>query len=444
MSSAANPFVVTKAEEFNHSYEQLASLMQFKAGVADVLLSNTNVFIEGSRGSGKSMYLRILSLPVKATYDELCDKGQVERLPDHRPFVGVYAKLNPTIFAENEYESTEGYRRSFQQLFNLYCIECMVGTLIEAKQFPRLNLSVEDEDSFVRDVSSLALPDDGGATSLSGLFRALRKERMGARQAMDVLPLTSDVRSQPDLIWQCSEVISRLAPFAGQRIHFLIDEFDSLSTFQQQIINSYLRKRDFPVTFKVACKKHRLTYHDVSDNPLNPSGDFTRVELDDTEFGTSRVFSDYVKEIANKRLRRAGYSSTVGDLLGLSRQETKEHAEIRYAGLATVTMLSSGIVRTFLELCRDIFSRCRFDQGTQETASPSVQDEIIKTHASARWSSLSRDHSARAELQHLVEQIATLFRMKVETGVERQIIRLEIVDYDKASSFLRNVANTST
>jgi hypothetical protein len=43
-----NPFNVTKAEGFNHSYEELASLMQFKVGVADVLLNNTNVFIEGS------------------------------------------------------------------------------------------------------------------------------------------------------------------------------------------------------------------------------------------------------------------------------------------------------------------------------------------------------------------------------------------------------------
>ena len=385
------------------------------------------------------MYLPILSLPVKATYDELCDKGQVERLPDHKPFFGVYTKLNPTIFAENEYENTEGYRRSFQQLFNLYCVECLVGTLIEAKQFRHLNLSVEDEDSFVRDISSLAHQADSGPTSLSGLFRALRKDRMGARQAMDVLPLTSDMRSQPDLIWQCSDVISGLSPFSGQRVHFLIDEFDSLSTYQQKIINSYLRKRDFPVTFKIACKKHRLTYHDSSNRPLNPSGDFTRVELDDTDFGTSRVFSEYVEEIANKRLRRAGYSATIGNLLGTSRQESREHVEIRYAGLGTVTMLSSGIVRTFLELCRDIFSRCRFNQGEPETALLSVQDEIIKTHASARWSSLSRDHSARAELQHLVEQIATLFRLKIETGAEKQIIRLEIVDYDKASSFLRTL-----
>ena len=398
MSIERNPFVVTKAEEFNHSYELLASLMQFRVGVADVLLSNTNVFLEGSRGSGKSMYLRILSLPVKATYDKLLVEGQVEQLPHHKPFVGVYAKLNPTIFSANEHEATTGYQLSFQRLFNLYCIECMVGTVLEAQNFPQLSFTVEDEDIFVRDIWSLALAATEKEVSLKGLFRALRSARMEARHAMDVLPLSSDLRSQPDLLWQCSEVMAGLAPFKGQRVHFLIDEFDSLSIFQQKIINSYLRKRDFPTTFKIACKKHKLTFHDVSDNPLNPSGDYARVELDDSDFGTSRVFADYVKEIANKRLKGAGYRTTVDSLLGESRHKTREHVEVRYSGLSTVTMLSSGIVRTFLELCRDVFSRCQFHDGEPKTATASIQDEIIKNHASTRWSSLARDHSARAEL----------------------------------------------
>ena len=51
----ANPFAITKAEGFNHSYDELALLMHFRSGTAEVLLSNSNVFVEGSRGSGKSM-----------------------------------------------------------------------------------------------------------------------------------------------------------------------------------------------------------------------------------------------------------------------------------------------------------------------------------------------------------------------------------------------------
>ena len=53
-----NPFDVIKAEEFNHGLHQLASLMHFNVGLAGTLLSSSNVFLDGSRGSGKSMYLR--------------------------------------------------------------------------------------------------------------------------------------------------------------------------------------------------------------------------------------------------------------------------------------------------------------------------------------------------------------------------------------------------
>jgi energy-coupling factor transporter ATP-binding protein EcfA2 len=88
MSIPPNPFVITKAEQFNHSYAQLASLMHLKPGVADVLLSNSNVFIDGSRGSGKSMYLRLLSLPVKSSYEELARNGRVESLPSHIGYLG--------------------------------------------------------------------------------------------------------------------------------------------------------------------------------------------------------------------------------------------------------------------------------------------------------------------------------------------------------------------
>jgi len=97
MSTIPNPFVITKAEQFNHSYAQLASLMQLKPDVADVLLSNSNVFIDGSRGSGKSMYLHLLSLPVKSSYEELARQGRVEALPSHTSYLGAYAKLAPTI-----------------------------------------------------------------------------------------------------------------------------------------------------------------------------------------------------------------------------------------------------------------------------------------------------------------------------------------------------------
>ena len=432
----ANPFVITKAEEFNHSYELLASLMEFKAGVADVLLSNTNVILEGSRGSGKSMYLRILSLPVKTTYETLAEQGHVEPLPEHSAFVGIYAKLNPTIFAANEYEGEPGFALAFQKLFNMYCVECLISTVLEAEDFTRLHLSQQDEILFREGVAEILLPSHDCPETLQALFANVRQVRREARQALDVIPFSPDVRSQPDVLWQCSEIVTRLTPFRGQRVHFLVDEYDSLSPYQQRIVNGYLRKRDFPTTFKIACKKHRLELRDLFEVPLNPSGDFARIELDDNDFGISSSYSEYASQIANKRLKREGFSCTVEVLLGRAPRKPREHAEIQYGGLETVVMLSSGIVRTFLELCRDIFSRCTIPDGEPVPATIDIQDTVIKQHATNKWLSLSRDQSARPELQHLIQQVGSIFRLKTETSVERQIIRLEIIDFDQVSTFL--------
>ena len=253
-----NPFVITKAEEFNHSYELLASLMHFRTGVADVLLSNTNVIIEGSRGSGKSMYLRMLSLPVKTTYESMAEAGTVDALPVHKPFVGVYVKLVPTIFGPNEHEGHPDFERAFQQLFNIYCIECLLGTILESVDAGRLLLGTDEETALANGLSELVLSGAGEVTDLRCLFAHTRTERRRSRQALGVPPLTHDSRSQADVLWEAAELVSRMSPFAGQRVHFLVDEYDSLSTTEQRIFNRYLRRRDFPVTFNRPWKNPRI------------------------------------------------------------------------------------------------------------------------------------------------------------------------------------------
>src|SRR5260370_11538180 len=67
------------------------------------------------------------------------------------------------------------------------------------------------------------------------------------------------------------------------------------------------------------------------------------------------------------------------------------------------------------------------------------QDKVIKSHASNRWSSLSRDQSARPELQHLIEQIAQLFALRSKEGAEKQVIRLEVLEFNRVSVFVRSL-----
>ena len=432
---AKNPFDVIKAEEFNHGLDQLASLMYFKEGLAGTLLSSSNVFLDGSRGSGKSMYLRLLSIQVKTIYEQLATQGKVEPLPEHNPFLGIYVKLAPTLFGRTSTNRNPSLLRPFgSSSMSMRWSACSRPWWNWVGRASVLGLDRE----LVQKLSSLALCSAG---SLEKLWEGLRDERRLLRQQLNKLPYEPSQRAQPEVLWEFAEVLSGMARFEGQRVHLLVDEYDNLSERQQQILNTYLRKRDFPLTFKIACKKHRLVTDDVHKRPLNPSGDYAKVQLDDEDLGLGGSFSSYVEAIGNKRLKNVGLGVTIKDLLGKKARRPKSKGERRYGGFEHVVVLSSGIVRTFLELCRDIYSQ-KPDSSLWPVAM-SVQDEVVKVHASNRWNTLSTDNSARPELQRLIEQIARLFKKQSEVGSEKQIIRLEIVDFDDATTFLRELLETA-
>ena len=384
------------------------------------------------------MYLRLLSLPAKLKYEGFAIENKVDELPLHTSFVGCYAKLTATLFSPHEREGEDGYYDKFLQLFNVYCAEHILATLLEAHEVGVHTLSSEARQIITTEFASLLLPNGSNVTDITELALLLRRERRVIRNQLNTGPLVSDERSQPDILWEIAAVVASTPDFQGQRVYLLLDEFDSLSEQEQRAINSYLRKRDYPLTFKIACKKHRLTLEDRLGNPLNPSGDFSRVELDDDDFGRSGTFSHYLEAIANKRLQHAGIGVNIKTLLGPGSPSGGPKAERTYSGFNTVAMLSSGIVRSFIELCRDLYPFATHNgTGGISTIPVSDQDRVIKNHGSNKWNVLSRDHSARAELQHLISQIATLFEIKSRTTNESKIIRIEIIDFDRASPFLR-------
>ena len=381
------------------------------------------------------MYLRLLSVQAKTIYEQLARQGKVEPLPNHKPFLGIYVKLAPTLFGPHEDEWESGFVEAFREFFNVYAMECVIQAFVE---LDGQDVSLGANHELVQKLCPLALCS---ANSLEELREALRVERRLLRQQLNTRSYKPTQRAQPEVLWEFAEVFSAAAPFEGQRMHLLVDEYDNLSERQQQILNTYLRKRDFPLTFKIACKKHRLVTEDVHSRPLNPSGDFTQVQLDDEGLGLGGSFSSYVEAIGNKRLKNVGLDVTIKDLLGRKARQPKSKGERKYGGFEHIVILSSGIVRTFLELCRDIYSRTTYPSVWPVAIR--IQDNVVKTHASNRWNTLATDNSARPELQRLIEQIARVFKKQSEVGSEKQIIRLEIVDFDEATTFLRELLATA-
>lgn len=441
-----NPFTLVRAEAFNHSYSVLAELMHFGPR-AQALLGNDNVIVEGSRGSGKSMYLRLLSLPAFLEHQRLSGSGQIEAIPAHTAFVGVYAKLWPTIFGPHEFERERNFSQAFQQLFNVYCGEHMVAALNSAAASDLLQVSGREKEALLEGFSRLLLPNRPVPKDLMQLESALTDERSDLRLGLNRLPYEVDRRSQPEHLWRVARLLSDTDLFRGQRVYLLVDEYDSLSEFEQSVLNQYLQIRDAPLTLKVACKKHRLSLQTLGGRTITDPDDFVRLELDDDHDQPTRASREHLEAIANLRLRRSGFALTIGELLGHSATRHKPKVERKYEGFEEVALLSSGIARTFLEVCRDIYDR--WEYAPESLPIPrETQHAAVESQASHLWRRLAGDQGDKhegdpmplPELPLLIERIATLFRHRSELSSEPKIIRLEIVDYyERTPTFLRTL-----
>ena len=93
-----NPFLLSRAEDFNHNYDKLARLFQ-NLPEWDAIQSRTeNVFVEGGRGTGKSMILRRLTAQATIAAHRLNDAtaGFDQVSAD---YFGVYIKHVESIIA---------------------------------------------------------------------------------------------------------------------------------------------------------------------------------------------------------------------------------------------------------------------------------------------------------------------------------------------------------
>lgn len=439
-----NPFAVTKTEEFNNRYQELAALLYFTVPI-EHLLSRSNVFIEGSRGSGKSMFLKFLSLEGQIAQKELEEGGKIKPLPPHDPFTGVYVKLEATLYGPNEYEDEPHFDDLFLQFFNLHCVENILRTIDVGERKGELEIgSVEEEATLqalenLLEVAILA----GKPRTFHSLYLATKDARADARRQLNRPPYSTGRSSAGDFLWTfCGTLCSEISCFSSRRFYILLDEFDNLTEHQQRLVNTLVRKRDFPITFKIATKKHKVVYEDRHRSPLNQFDDYELVELDDNDFGIGSTFLGNIEKIANLRLEQAGVTQLgIRKLLGVDEPERFPGTEAQYYGFRLVATLSSGIVRPFLEFCREMYAKAGFEKdGAAISKIPGdIQDHVLKDRAEHLYNRLRDVNTSEPQLEALVSSIGNLFLQKASTlgEKENQVIRLEVLDYHNLPRYTR-------
>ena len=405
-----NPFAKVRAEFFDSSH--LANMFfEPEREKYDLLVSPKAVILEGGRGSGKTMILRSLAaLPAitrsqKSTFNEsgLSYFGVYMRL-DRGGFV---------LANNSELQNIPKHlsRQLFLDDFNLQFTQTLLETIQDCNKEKKLSISSHDENLICNEILKILKPDnDLNPKTINDLLQFINEEKRKIRKYIgrvllhDTLEYDGCVTSIETFKETCKIILERIIKSTSVTIFLLLDEYENLLPDQQIIVNSLIKLSDKITSLKIGTKfagvytrktlfgeQDIQTPHDYSNITLdyNLRNDDSKKQYENLLLGITKklLSTSGFKQTDIKKLLKPSFELklTEDDLKDQLRLMLKEKdqdilllddKEINqkiayykdalifraltangfrkgktYAGFETFVLISSGIIRQFLELC---------------------------------------------------------------------------------------------
>lgn len=380
-----NPFDITRTEYFNTKYSLIADYFEEPSFYED-LIERERFIIVGSRGTGKSMILKSLYLPV---FVESLKKKGIDPLTLNWKFIGVYVpcdNLDLQKYFNEGYsryfggsDSNKGkilWRRYLGNYFSLYIVREILYTLLTYGHDIGLNLANEEE--IAKKILQQFDPSSSIEKEWPERFEDLpaffeRERKIFLDFVMEKIFNPSKEFNRPiadiSLIKDvCNVVIGKLEKLRECRFYILLDDFfPPFVTFKQQaILLDLIRERGGPLSFKITTIPEGITYTTDSGYEMRPDLDYGQKFLEYTDVGRGSEYWKLIKEITDKRLEKynVDYSKlfeetdqTIDDFLKRLRGEvSKGHDRPMYAGFDMIVAMSSGVAGTYLLLAREMIN----------------------------------------------------------------------------------------
>jgi hypothetical protein len=390
-----NPFMITKSVDFTD--EEIMSYwvdLSSEGGFVDLLnpASPMPMFILGGKGSGKTHVMRYMSFPVqKLRYgSELVQKITADG------YIGLYMRcggLNSSRF-RGKGQSEEIWRDVFAYQLEIWLAQIVIQVTRELTTYHPIDKSVEN--SIARSASELFdIAVELSECTLKGLANYLCELQRQLNVAVNNVSLTKtlDLRihaTPGSLVFGLPRILSDQIGILSQvSFLYLIDEFENLTDYQQVHINTLLRERQPPASFRIGGRlygvKTQLT--NSGDEENKEDSEFELINLDDRLRKNEIQYSQFAKKLIMKRLLESGLLATplmedkqINAFLskslsqfacdGMMREETKYVIE-KYAGRDT----------PWIKHLRDKLKKAIGRRGCIAVTSEMQIDEIVKTLA---------------------------------------------------------------
>ena len=290
-----NPFRRVRAEYFDDKDPRLLaeSFSPPEAAKIRVFEDMKPCFLEGSRGTGKTMLLlslRARVLSARANSKKLGDLfGCYVRLDR-----GAFCNVGPHLMSPDSAAPIEDQRELsqltdvFEQEFYLGVIESLVSELNHCSTNGNLTVGTIAETSLVNSIASaLSQPD---AVSIARFGDLLRHFSALRRQLSDFVKRKFIYRETRDVPFTCfnldmfKEIVklikSHIPILTPSIITILLDEYENLLPYQKTVVNTLVKFGPPDISVKVAQKVGtEVVSNTMVQQELQETHDYNRVNL---------------------------------------------------------------------------------------------------------------------------------------------------------------------
>lgn len=316
-----NPFNITKAVDY--SDEQINSYwVDFSDGGFAQAVKPTSpmpMLILGGKGSGKTHIMRYFSYGLqKLRYNNDPKEGFKKD-----GYLGIYMRcsgLNSNRF-KGKGQSDENWSSIFSYYTELWLSQLVLSILIELRR----NSSILDEDhAFIcKQIHNLfdAKIDQSEFVSFVSILRYLETQQKEVDYHINNISLTGGDLSKIKIVCTSGKLIfgipkiieSRIKFLNGAQFLYLIDEFENLTTDQQKYINTLLREKESPSTFRIGGRLYGVrTYKTFSAEEDNKIGSEYELFNIDKEFREREDdYKKWAKTVCVKKLINSGYAASI-------------------------------------------------------------------------------------------------------------------------------------
>ncbi|WP_298956025.1 hypothetical protein [uncultured Methylobacterium sp.] len=441
-----NPFAVTTPEYLTAS--EANDLF-----VSDVpgyrhLREPGHAFLNGARGSGKSMIFRFL----EPDCQRLANRCSIQELP----FIGIYVPNKSPQYQPSELAMEE--RNSANLLYNEHALVLhVINHAFRALAIKTLeNTEFEDRfpiiKEFFHDVflsyleRSMWDPRSLTAKPISNsheVFKVIRRiledmlfklnnhfKAQLAQGTSTFVAYDGALLGFSDFVAPLFEELHSSQIFGSGKFYLLIDDADELSTQKTEILNSWIFARTTGfLSVKASTQLRYKTYLTSSRRRIESPHDFAEINISDVYTSDKHQgFNTRLTQIVKRRLQLAEIEVDPSDYFpedpkqkshiqeihreihdrweihgkgARSRDDTyryaraeyitrlggdrKQSSKYSYSGFETLIDISSGVIREFLDAATEMFDRTSVKFAQNEKSiKPHVQSSVTRTRANNR------------------------------------------------------------